>query len=429
MHKNRRLFVFISCFLLLFTAPNAVVQAQTRVLSAPDISAASVFAKPSLSASKKTLYLGKSFTLKLNNATSKTKWKSGDKTIASVSSSGRVTANKPGSVTITAVCAGNSYSCRITVPVPQLKTTVDEKTGSVRISAERKYSSVSYQSSNPDVVSVDSDGKLTFTGAGKAQIEVRIKNYKKTIPLSVVNGKIAEGSLAAASEVLLQKIDAVIQSVISEDMEDAEIVKQIHDYLVLHAEYNIDGLNGGTLTDDDYSAAGILIKGTGVCQGYTDSFSLFMEALGIECVSIPGTASGSSHIWNAVKLDGSWYHVDVTWDDPIGAPDNTVYYDYFLVPDEIMETEHSWNRKESPVCKSSDYLLYPYRELTADSLSELDLKIGGQIEEGLSPVTVVYADSLTQTDIFNLLSRYYPSGFRYSQPEERGGYTIFQVFK
>ena len=41
-----------------------------------------------------------------------------------------------------------------------------------------------------------------------------------------------------------------------------------------------------------------------------------------------------NHAWNLVQLDGQWYHVDVTWDDP--APDRygQVLHDYFLVTDQ-----------------------------------------------------------------------------------------------
>lgn len=29
---------------------------------------------------------------------------------------------------------------------------------------------------------------------------------------------------------------------------------------------------------------------------------------------IPGEASGISHVWNIVEMDGLWYNLDVTWD-------------------------------------------------------------------------------------------------------------------
>lgn len=44
------------------------------------------------------------------------------------------------------------------------------------------------------------------------------------------------------------------------------------------------------------------------------------------------------HTWNMVKVDGNWYHVDITWDDPTGA--NTLRYTYFLVSDAQIKKNH-----------------------------------------------------------------------------------------
>ncbi len=61
-----------------------------------------------------------------------------------------------------------------------------------------------------------------------------------------------------------------------------------------------------------------------VCQGYTALFRTVCYELGIDCIDISGTAKStlsqigrlpakSNHVWNAVKIDGVWQLVDVTW--------------------------------------------------------------------------------------------------------------------
>lgn len=76
---------------------------------------------PSLSATKKTLNVGKSFTLSLKNASGKkisTKnisFKSSKTSVATVSSKGVVKAKKKGTATITATYKGKKYTCKVTV--------------------------------------------------------------------------------------------------------------------------------------------------------------------------------------------------------------------------------------------------------------------------------------------------------------------------
>ena len=42
--------------------------------------------------------------------------------------------------------------------------------------------------------------------------------------------------------------------------------------------------------------------------------------------------ASENHIWNLVQLDQQWYHLDVTWDDPITVSGNdTIEYSFFLI--------------------------------------------------------------------------------------------------
>ncbi len=62
-----------------------------------------------------------------------------------------------------------------------------------------------------------------------------------------------------------------------------------------------------------------------VCESYARAFKVLCDRVDIPCVLVDGFAltspygSGESHMWNYVKLDGAWYAVDVTWNDPIGG--------------------------------------------------------------------------------------------------------------
>ena len=63
-----------------------------------------------------------------------------------------------------------------------------------------------------------------------------------------------------------------------------------------------------------------------------------------------------AHIWNLVKIDGEWYHVDVTWDD---YPEifSSLEYESFLKSDKgIKVTAHiGWYSPQDILCESEIY--------------------------------------------------------------------------
>lgn len=137
---------------------------------------------------------------------------------------------------------------------------------------------------------------------------------------------------------------------------DFEKVKAAHDYIVKNCTYNKVAIENDTLTDDDFTVYGTLVKGIAVCEGYARSFQMLMDIAGIDCIMVTGTVGEEqiAHAWNMVKLDNDWYHVDVTFDDPYPETNEIVYL-YFNVTDEIIEKDHSWNKNVTPQAEAEDY--------------------------------------------------------------------------
>ena len=124
---------------------------------------------------------------------------------------------------------------------------------------------------------------------------------------------------------------------LSPDMDDYEKLKFFHDYLILNCE-----------TDKNYAFAdtvyGALVEKKALCEGYSKAFSYLCNLAGIENVLVTGETY-VAHMWNMVKLDGNWYHVDVTWDksdDQLHEvfPD-VVLYQYFMVTDAVIRNTHT----------------------------------------------------------------------------------------
>ena len=96
----------------------------------------------------------------------------------------------------------------------------------------------------------------------------------------------------------------------------------------------------------------------GNCLGYSSTFQLLMDLSGVECITVVGAAFGSreDHAWNMVKLDGEWYCVDVTWDDPTGAARNGRHHRYFNVTSAYLrETDHQWDYRNVPEATAAAY--------------------------------------------------------------------------
>lgn len=145
------------------------------------------------------------------------------------------------------------------------------------------------------------------------------------------------------------EVDRIIKTTIKKDMSDLEKVKQIHDYLVMTVAYDTRTKD---IPKDSYGVDGTFFNKIAVCDGYTKSMQLLLNKVGVETLFVAGTSKGVNHSWNIVKVDGEYYHVDATWDDPVPNKPN-VNYNYFLMTNEQLKKDHQWNEKAYPVAKST----------------------------------------------------------------------------
>lgn len=146
--------------------------------------------------------------------------------------------------------------------------------------------------------------------------------------------------------------DAVVKEVVTPGMDDYQTAKALHDWLVLNCKYDMR-LYSGNMPDISYTAYGPLKYGTSVCAGYAKAYLALLESAGMEAEYVTGDTDRGGHAWNIVKVDGEWYHVDVTWDDP--TPDRAGYirYNYFLRSDKALDRHFDWTAGHA--CTSTKY--------------------------------------------------------------------------
>ncbi len=147
--------------------------------------------------------------------------------------------------------------------------------------------------------------------------------------------------ILSAREQVKQEVEKLSGTLWSESDAPETRVRAIHDYLVSHAEY----ASQKESTLRDHTPYGVLIKGEGVCDSYTYAAHLLLRAAGVESLLAAGTFDGSEHAWNVVKLGENYYHLDITWDDPVGAPAGYKTYAYYLKGDATMKKDHEWTMK------------------------------------------------------------------------------------
>ncbi len=144
-----------------------------------------------------------------------------------------------------------------------------------------------------------------------------------------------------------QKIEEIVKNEVKEEKDNREIIRIIHDYIINNTRYDKERADHNVIKYSSNTAYGVLFEGYGICSGYADAMALFLNYYHIPNYKVVS----ENHVWNAVYLDGNWYHLDLTWDDPVldDTEKNALYHDYFLITTEQLEklddTQHIYDKK------------------------------------------------------------------------------------
>ena len=135
------------------------------------------------------------------------------------------------------------------------------------------------------------------------------------------------------------KLDQLVDQANTLCQTDLEKVFYVHEWLVQNIAYDREHLSDNV--QDDHNLRGALLEGTAVCDGYAKTYALTLRKLGITGVLV--TSKDIGHAWNMVELDGNWYQVDCTWDDPVDGSDQLGYcmHKHLLCTTEEMNTNHN----------------------------------------------------------------------------------------
>lgn len=140
------------------------------------------------------------------------------------------------------------------------------------------------------------------------------------------------------------KINEIIDTEIIDNLTDKEKIRKIHDYVINNSKYITEDQDTNNTT---YSKAiGNLFEGYGKCGGYADTMALFLEKFNIDNYKV----ASEKHVWNLVKIDDTWLHLDLTWDDPVAndGKDRLELY-FFLITDKRLDElnidQHNYDKE------------------------------------------------------------------------------------
>ena len=145
-------------------------------------------------------------------------------------------------------------------------------------------------------------------------------------------------------EYIDSELERIVNNLVDRRMSDEEKIKAVNNYLVKIYRYD------DTLKSDNVYTA--LTTKTTICQGYAMTAYKMFKLMGIDCRIVNGEHDGISHAWNLVKINGKWYHLDITNND------NIVRDRYLLKSDNFMwENKYVWNTDNYPSAPASYYAM------------------------------------------------------------------------
>lgn len=136
-----------------------------------------------------------SYVIEASTDSGSIEYSSSDTSIATVNANGEVTAVGVGTCTITIKVGNVTKTIQITVGVKATGLTIPDSTVSLKKNQEYRIratatpdnttQTISYESSDTKVVTVDSSGKVVAVGAGTAKVTIRIGDITKVISFTV----------------------------------------------------------------------------------------------------------------------------------------------------------------------------------------------------------------------------------------------------
>lgn len=187
-----------------------------------------------------------------------------------------------------------------------------------------------------------------FMETGQVSLTLEYRDYVRL--RAALRDRTFRAMLGADEERVLCELEHRVRRFLRPGMNDMQKAQALHDALVSSSRYDAEGA---------CNIADILHRGSGSCEAYSAMLCVMLEMAGIPARFVTGSAGGP-HAWNLALIDGDWYHIDATWDDPIvgdGAR-QVISHAYFCLSDDELARTHRWNRAAYPATGNGSATFY-----------------------------------------------------------------------
>jgi len=142
----------------------------------------------------------------------------------------------------------------------------------------------------------------------------------------------------------------------------------IHDFICENVTY--DKLQ----KQYSHEIIGPLGNGVGVCEGIAKAVKILCDHLSLPCIVVISNNNPQKHIkyrhaWNVIQINGTWTHLDATFDNSLGKKE--VRYDYFNLDDKSIFKDHEPVIYKIPVCNDGDHFYYKEKKLSFTKLEDV----------------------------------------------------------
>ncbi|WP_411169821.1 transglutaminase domain-containing protein [Clostridium sp. MB05] len=179
------------------------------------------------------------------------------------------------------------------------------------------------------------------------------RNTKKLIKCNLnVSYQYSNSEILEMTNAFNNKVNYILEEYLSNTNDKLALEYIINDYLLDNTTYDYDNYLKDTIPDISHTAYGALINGVAVCDGYAKAVKVLANILGIESGIV--TSSEMNHAWNYININGKYYNLDVTFNDPVPESNERIYT-YFNKSNDEMSTSHTWNKSQYPECSDESF--------------------------------------------------------------------------